>query len=177
MYDFAAINSYDPLEAGKEMQEFWFPSNPWPDYDEACETRVVGGSRGDPETIAGGFFPISPKQGPERLKLASIEAGLTETELQLALDPLMPRARFHAVINKHRFRSWIAQLRGEVNAIPEAAGCEYVEWIEWLRVHDPAFGGDPYYEITDEDRRRTRDAIKRNKTQCRLTSEAYSRRN
>jgi len=162
VYDFEAINLFgDPVEG--KVNARWalgFPNKPWKGYDESVEARVPGGYRGDPESVAGGFSPMLPRNGPKAYRVARIEQDLAEIEERLK-EALVPRARFHATLSKHAYESWLAQLRDKPGAIPEAAGSEYTEWVAWLRAHDPDLGGDPHFETTEDDRRRTEEAVER----------------
>jgi hypothetical protein len=66
VYDFPAIDMFgDPADGEVNAQvALGFPLKPWSDYDDSCESRVPGGHRGDPEAVAGGFFPLLPRMAP-----------------------------------------------------------------------------------------------------------------
>lgn len=138
MYDFKKLRDQNLDGDPNDPNELKYP--PWAGFDPSCTaTAIPGGMAGDPENFKG-FHPIIPwLGGPDEQNLAAYEAKLADVEARLA-DPSIdrvPRGRFLATEKKHRYASYIAQLKGEPGAIPDAAGDEYKAWVAWLREHDP----------------------------------------
>lgn len=106
---------------GRSMSEI---RTPWPGYDPRCESWAEGG-----------FHPMAPEGffGPLEYNVEDIEARLKVAVAQIADDRLTPRFREEARHRMERFLSWLRQLRGEPDAIPEGAGEEYRKWVVELR--------------------------------------------
>lgn len=161
MYDFDLIRA-----AGGPRGDF--PAHPWADFDAGVlpSVRFGGGVPAtDPDALEGAFWPISPVNGDATLQnAATFERELAEVEakLQAAPDPKAKHLLFDRLA-RVRLKSWIAQLRGDAGAVPEAAGAEYAAWVEWLRNADPATP----HTATEEDRERTQAAMQRY-AECRL---------
>lgn len=131
-YDWEAIE-----KARKTGQGITKHFRPWADFDPSCETRgVKGGMSGNVHEMKGGFFAISPLNGgPERQNLAEFRRRLDEARAKVE-DPTYIR-KFVTWVQVYRLESYIKQLEGDPDAIPEAAGQDYRAWIAWLRENDP----------------------------------------
>jgi hypothetical protein len=155
MYDFDLIRA-----AGGPRGDF--PAHPWADFDAAVlpDVHFGGGVPAtDPDALEGAFWPISPVNGDATLQNAAIfekELAEVEAKLQAAPDPKAEHLLFDRLA-RVRLKSWIAQLRGDAGAIPEAAGAEYRAWVEWLKAADPVVPAVP----SEADRERTQAAMQR----------------
>ena len=106
---------------GRTMSEI---RTPWPDYDPRCESWAEGGFH---PMIPQGFF------GPLEFRGEDIEGRLKVAVAQITDDHLTLRFREEVRHRIERYQSWLRQLRGEPDAIPEGAGKAYKEWVVELR--------------------------------------------
>jgi len=97
---------------------------PWLGYDPKCETWGPGS-----------FHPMNPQGflGPKTYVVSEIEKQAQLSREQAADETFTLKFRASRQRSLDMELSWLAQLRNEPGAIPEAAGQAYRNWVEQLR--------------------------------------------
>lgn len=105
---------------------------PWGDYDASCEAKPQFRKGGDPHAVKDGFFPIRPVNGNGSVQnLTEFRRRLAEWRERAESPNLVhPITVWRAV---YKYESFVKQLEGDPDAIPEQAGSEYRTWIQHLR--------------------------------------------
>jgi hypothetical protein len=109
---------------------------PWRDFDSRCVAGVKGGMSGNVHEMQGRFFAVSPLNGgPERQNLAAFRRRLEEARAKAENPEYIHK--FISWAEVYRMESYIRQLEGDPDAIPEQAGTDYRAWVQYLRDNAP----------------------------------------